>query len=143
MDNNDIIEDFANFVERMEDASYILDCIIRTLQKRIQNLDNSKGEIAGSLQDVEKIFFCISHLPAKIDYLINEIYENQIYKDLIQINNDSKKEIHYINNIRVLPIYPDEDIYVEEGFQIQDLAKPATKPKLKLVIKNQNNDKIE
>lgn len=127
---DDIIQEYYLYLDALEEAYYLLTCLLKDTNKYILNTDNSNRDIDQNLNNVEKIFFSISHLLPQFYKIIDECNSVKIEQS-DHVTNSLEKSKN--DNLIVLPIYPDEDIYVDSDARISDLWKTKERVNLSLI----------
>lgn len=124
MNNEDLQQEFEYFVESLNYAY----CLIKNLLKNTNNALLTKNiiseETRNEVRELEQILFYLDNISLQI----KDIIEDSNY---IKISNTTKdKTIDYLstkNNLLILPIYPDEDIYVDKNKNLTKLWKEFKK----------------
>ena len=112
-------QEYNLYLEYLEKAYSVLEYMMEEMHN--YNINKEKRNIENDIDDVEKIFFSIAHLPSILSSFIDESYSayplTQPFSS-VSIHSPKKK-------LLILPLLQDEDILVSSDKDISNLWEPS------------------
>lgn len=112
-------QEYNLYLEYLEKAYSVLEYMVEEMHN--YNINKEERNIENNIDDVEKIFFSIAHLPSLLSSFIDESYSaypiTQSFSPTA-FHGTAKK-------LLVLPLLQDEDIFVSSDKDISNLWEPS------------------
>lgn len=112
-------QEYNLYLEYLEKAYSVLEYMMEEMHN--YNMNKEECNIENNIDDVEKFFFSIAHLPSRLNSFIDECYS--AYP---RIESFTSLPLHSPQNkLLVLPLFQDEDIFVDLDKNISNIWKSS------------------